>query len=594
MTRIATIALLVATLASTSAGQAYSVWGQSRLFVTGDTSPGGTIRMVCSSPLDKSKGVVFIYSSAIDNPFILPDGRSLGINVYQAGTSTPDPIFLLTSVNGLGAEPYFGTPLPQQTTFDIVGTASRTISVYNSPLLIGATIYSVALTLDAGAPSGIGRISAAAAITFRDPAVAIHYIRIANLPGVPLWSGSQSGTLGGIMQGTTSGICRIKAQAPPPAGKGGIEEHSEMFEVRGWNNGPNGVPENGAGDDVPLGPVPCTFTKSFASNSIGVIDASTGMFTAGHLTTTAANGAAGGYGTVTATLAGNPTVTATKDIRVVPPSWVSPPLASPTALTAQVVSSTVVLNWTNPVSYTSIDITRNGTPLVSGLPGSTTSYIDSLNTSGVYGVRGHDGAQVSPWTFAGVGVNQIPLGDDDSVEVPLGFSFTYFGNVWNTVWVNANGNCTFGAASAAYGESSSAFASAPPRVAGIWDDLNPGAGGMVVTSSTATSLRVDWFAVPQYGGSDSNTFWIEFRSSGQIQIGWGSVALLDGLVGIGNGSSSAAEVNFSSVALPYTGAAGARIYERFSGASDPFDLDNLSRTFTPVNAGVTQYQMTSP
>jgi hypothetical protein len=116
-------------------------------------------------------------------------------------------------------------------------------------------------------------------------------------------------------------------------------------------------------------------------------------------------------------------------------------------------------------------------------------------------------------------------------------------------------------------------------------------GGLVLSTSTATTHRIDFVNVPEYSTSNQNTLWIEIRSNGQIQLGWTSIAALDGIVGIGNGSSGAAEINFSSVALPYTGAANARICEAFTGASDPFDLNGQSRTFTPSGSA---YMMSSP
>ena len=40
----------------------------------------------------------------------------------------------------------------------------------------------------------------------------------------------------------------------------------------------------------------------------------------------------------------------------------------------------------------------------------------------------------------------LSLGDDSTQEVPLGFTFPYQGQNWTSVWVNSNGNLTFGTA----------------------------------------------------------------------------------------------------------------------------------------------------
>ncbi len=592
MKRLAVLPLAVLALAGIVEGQAYSVYGIPRLFVTGDTSPGGAMNMVLSSPLDKNRPFMLLYSMGTGSPFSLPDGRSIGINVFLPGTFTLDPLFNLSTTPGLGGESIFGTPLPQSGYLDQVGTGAKPVTMPNLPAIIGVNFYAVALILNPAAPSAVQTISNVVTITGRDPATPVHYIRVQNMPGVPGWNGTTSGTVGGIMNGTASGMCRIKAATPPPAGKGGIDEHTDVFEVRGYNNGPNGISENGAGDDVNLGPVPVTWSDS-TPTLVGGVHTSTGVFTAGPLTSTQANGVPGGYGTITATLNGNPSITASKQIRVVPPDWVQPPLPAPQSLTAQAAGGTVVLAWSNPVLYTTIDIRRNGISIATGLPGSTGSWTDLNNGAGVYSVRGVQGTRTSAWTSVNAGSGTIlNLSNNGSVLVNIGFNLAFYGNSFNQMWVNANGNITFGAADPTSLESAATLQSGPRRIAGLWDDFDPSAGGFVISTPAATTHRIEWVAVPENGVNNASTFFIEVRSNGQIQIGWPSVAISDGLVGIcpGNNLNAATAINFSTV--PWSGTPNQRLFEIFPPGI--FDLNGLTRTFIPTNAQSTSYQLTSP
>jgi hypothetical protein len=93
---------------------------------------------------------------------------------------------------------------------------------------------------------------------------------------------------------------------------GGVPEWKQFFRAGGFDNGPNGIPENGGGDDIFLGVLREGVTWSTSlPPEIGRIKPSNGALLAGDQT---------GEGTVTATYPG--ATPATVGVLVYPPDWV--------------------------------------------------------------------------------------------------------------------------------------------------------------------------------------------------------------------------------------------------------------------------------
>lgn len=178
------------------------------------------------------------------------------------------------------------------------------------------------------------------------------------------------------------------------------------------------------------------------------------------------------------------------------------------------------------------------------------------------------------------GPQPIAPGDDGSVELPLGFPFSFQGQTWNSVFVNGNGNLTFGAGNTDFSESVGELLSGPPRIAALWDDLNSSSGGSVTAEWTAGQLTVSYVNVPEYFATGSNTFSVTLHASGQVVVNYGAVNAVDAIAGVSQGSGAAdpGESDLSSGAVwPGSGT----VYERFTGVLDPVDLDNLSLNFMP-------------
>jgi len=155
---------------------------------------------------------------------------------------------------------------------------------------------------------------------------------------------------------------------------------------------------------------------------------------------------------------------------------------------------------------------------------------------------------------ANLGTN-LGLGDDASVAQSLGFSFPFFGATHISVFVNANGNLTFSAGSTfshfntagsvtSLGNAVSILdriASGLPRIAVLWQNWNPAAGGGVFANALADRLTVTWLAVPLSGTTTIATFQVVLFSSGVVQMNYQDVPTTPGggyLTGISPGAES--------------------------------------------------------
>ncbi|MEM7479771.1 MAG: hypothetical protein AAF481_01245 [Acidobacteriota bacterium] len=175
----------------------------------------------------------------------------------------------------------------------------------------------------------------------------------------------------------------------------------------------------------------------------------------------------------------------------------------------------------------------------------------------------------------------IAAGDDTSTEVPFpAFSFPFAGNSWDSVFVNSNGNLTFGEGSSRRNEGATELLTGPPRIAPLWDDFDARSGLVLAEPVGHHALRIHFLSVPEFASREPNYFTIELRRSGRIAMAWLATARRDALVGFspGGGAPDPGTTNLSRRRFHR----GETVYEVFPrGEGEDFDLFYSWRVFRP-------------
>jgi hypothetical protein len=134
------------------------------------------------------------------------------------------------------------------------------------------------------------------------------------------------------------------------------------------------------------------------------------------------------------------------------------------------------------------------------------------------------------------GGSTLAMGDDSTILVNLGggAQVSLYGVNYPGFYVCANGYITFGVSDGGYSESPEAHF-ANPRVAALFDDLNPNDGGTVSWKQLSDRAVVTWLGISEYQGNNSNTFQIELFFDGRIAITHLGIAVNDAIIGLSEG-----------------------------------------------------------
>jgi hypothetical protein len=162
---------------------------------------------------------------------------------------------------------------------------------------------------------------------------------------------------------------------------------------------------------------------------------------------------------------------------------------------------------------------------------------------------------------------QLTLGDDDSVEVDVPFSFPFYTDTEKVAFVNSDGNVTFGEEDKASTERNvSRLLTGPPRVAPFLADLDPTSGGRIFVNATSDLYTVTWCAVAGFGSKRTVTVQATLFPDGSIEMAFGAITLGDAVVALGPGHSGVFTPIDLSVPTPSTGVGA--LGERFAASSD--------------------------
>src|ERR1039457_7114213 len=155
------------------------------------------------------------------------------------------------------------------------------------------------------------------------------------------------------------------------------------------------------------------------------------------------------------------------------------------------------------------------TPAATGTPGYRYAY------SGL----GYDASA------ANQGTPVVALGDDDARQFTLPFAFPFYGATYRQVFLNSDGNLTFTAAEfASTIRSVGRMTGGPPRIAPLFDDLDPSQpGGSVRFYADTSHVVITWVNVPEWvqsGIGMAQTFQVRLYVDGCIQFSYPGNALL--------------------------------------------------------------------
>jgi V8-like Glu-specific endopeptidase len=136
------------------------------------------------------------------------------------------------------------------------------------------------------------------------------------------------------------------------------------------------------------------------------------------------------------------------------------------------------------------------------------------------------------------GSTVLSLGDDEAVRVTVGSGrmVVLCGQSYGSLYVGSNGYLTFTQADADYSETLADHFDTP-RVSVLFDDLNAGSAGAVVSwIQWSDRMVVTWQRVVEFDTGSVNTMQVEMYFDGGIQLAWLTVGARDGIVGLSNGA----------------------------------------------------------
>ena len=187
-------------------------------------------------------------------------------------------------------------------------------------------------------------------------------------------------------------------------------------------------------------------------------------------------------------------------------------------------------------TFTTPDIPDYFTENMDDTGGNDMDYLTVLFTpSGTYDYYVGCVEEITSLPTDPTGGTTVSLSDDDYELVSIsGETVELYGVAYSSFYLSSNGYLTFGTSDTDYDETLEEHFSIP-RVAALYDDLNPSSGGSVSYKQESDRMVVTYQNVPEYNESNTNTFQIEMYFNGDIRISYLDIAVADGIVGLSAG-----------------------------------------------------------
>ena len=178
--------------------------------------------------------------------------------------------------------------------------------------------------------------------------------------------------------------------------------------------------------------------------------------------------------------------------------------------------------------------------------------------------------------------DKLNLSDDDTVRIDLpNFRIRYFGKTYDSLFVNSDGNLTFGKSDiASTSRDIQRLLNGPPRVAPFFADLDPSAAtgdGGVYVRLAAGKITVTWWKVPEFDRTSANTFQVTMNPRGNVETRFGDMVAREGIVGVAPGGGGGLELLDLSSELPIK-RKGVAMAERFT-AEESLDEASVAAAF---------------
>eukprot|EP00873_Tetraselmis_striata_P003225 jgi/Tetstr1/423489/TSEL_014167.t1 len=178
---------------------------------------------------------------------------------------------------------------------------------------------------------------------------------------------------------------------------------------------------------------------------------------------------------------------------------------------------------------------------------------------------------------------ELKLADDANVAVDFtgGFTFTFYEQTYDKVYVGSNGFLTFGEGDSTW-QTSLGNHNRLPRISPLYTDLSPDSASTISYEQAPDMFVVTYENIKRYGhDSQRSTFQVALHSDGAVTISYGEVANDAAvIVGLGNGGySRPTDFSESSLCLATFPEVPTPAWEMFWRTS-PFDLAGTTLTFS--------------